>query len=40
VLITKELLALLENELRKYFQKLYEQAQKRVTSEGDYFEEY
>jgi hypothetical protein len=38
--VTKDLLALLENELKKCFQKLYERTQKRVTSGGDYFEEY
>jgi transposase len=38
--VTKELLALHENEFRKYFQQFYEQAQRCMTSQGDYFEEY
>jgi hypothetical protein len=38
--VLKELLALHANEFRKCFQQFYEQAQKCVTSQGDYFEEY
>jgi hypothetical protein len=38
--VTKELLALHANELDKCFQLICEGAQKRVTSQGDYFEEY
>jgi hypothetical protein len=38
--VTKELLALHANEFKKCFQQLYQQAQKCVTSQGDYFEKY
>jgi hypothetical protein len=38
--VTKELLTLHANELDKSFQLICEGAQKRVTSQGDYFEEY
>jgi hypothetical protein len=38
--ITKELLALYANGFKKCFQQFYERAQKCVTTQGDYFEEY
>jgi hypothetical protein len=38
--VTKELLALHANELKKCFQQFYEGAQNCVISQGDYFEEY
>jgi hypothetical protein len=38
--VTKELLALHANEFHKCFQQFYERAQKCVTSQRDYFEEY
>jgi hypothetical protein len=38
--VTKELLALHADEFEKCFQQIYEGAQKCVTSQGDYFEEY
>jgi hypothetical protein len=38
--VTEELLALKADEFKKCFQQFYERAQKCVTSQGDYFEEY
>jgi hypothetical protein len=38
--VTKELLALHADEFKKCSQQFYEQAQKCVTFQGDYFEEY
>jgi hypothetical protein len=39
-MVTKELLALHANEFQKCFQQFYGCAQKCLTSQGDYFEEY
>jgi hypothetical protein len=38
--LTKELLAFHANQFKKCLQQFYERAQKYVTSQGDYFEEY